>query len=856
MGGRGRRPARRTPERGSRTRPCLLRPRGEEPTLTDANLVAGRLDPEYFLGGTMPLDVDASQRSLSRLGERTGVDAATAARASFAPSSRRCRTRSGSSRCAAVTIPVTSRSSFGGAGPLHAALLARELGVARTVIPPAPGHFSALGMLLGDLRADAVRTHVGPLDAATIRPVFDELEADAMAELEREAGERSTERFARLRYVGQEHTLEVPLGEGPIDDEDHTAERFDAASEETYAFRLRTAVEIVEARVSVSAARDEPVEWSNAPTPAPELRAARGRPRPARRRANSDGRRTQNPAPRRSPRRSLHRRGAGHHRPRPARTVHLRRRALEPRARGGRVSDRFTTDVLREAFFAVTDEMFESLKRTSQSPVIYEVLDFAVGLTDARGELVSQGNGIAGFSACSARPCATRSFGFRISSGRHRGDERPFAGRRRPSVRCRDGPADLRGRRSRRVRGGEGPLDGGRWQGSRLVDRRLGGDLPGGTAAAVRPRRPRRRVDRDLVAVIGANSRLPDMTIGDLTAFAACLEVAERRVLELCRRYGVDDVAAAMAAAHERSEALSRAAVARLPHGVFEAEDFIDEDGLGNGPFPIRVRVEIDGERVVADFTGTHSQVPGPVNCTRSGLVSGIRTVFKAITDPNEPGSDAWFRPFEVICPPGTIFTAQRPAPVALYFEATEAATDLVWKALAPAMPGAPHGGQLSVCATAIACTHPDTGEPTLLVEPQAGGWGASVLKDGEHGLVSVGDGETYVIPAEVCEQRYGSGSSGSGSTSSRPRRSPPRRPRPRARVPDADRRQPHRRLRTAPLSPVGGRRRPRRLAELRRGRPHGRHKGAVRQGCAVPAEAGRSRAPRDGQRRRGRRSA
>ena len=145
------------------------------------------------------------------------------------------------------------------------------------------------------------------------------------------------------------------------------------------------------------------------------------------------------------------------------------------------------------------------------------------------------------------------------------------------------------------------------------------------------------------------------------------------------------------------------------------------------------------------------------MNCTRSGLVSGVRTVFKAITDPNEPGSDAWFRPFEVICPSGTIFTAERPAPVALYFEATEAATDLLWKALAPAIPEVLTAGSfVSVCATAISCTHPDTGEPTLLVEPQAGGWGASVLKDGEHGLVSVGDGETYVIPAEVCEQRYG----------------------------------------------------------------------------------------------------
>ena len=247
---------------------------GEEPTLTDANLVAGRLDPEYFLGGSMPLDVDAARRSLSRLGKGMGVDAATAARGVL---------RSVIAQMSNALRLVTLRRghdprdftfvAFGGAGPLHAALLARELGVARTVIPPGPGHFSALGMLLGDLRADAVRTHVGALDDATIRPLFDELQAEATAELERETGERRVERFARLRYVGQEHTLEVPLDEAPIDDEHlrRLRDRFDAASEETYAFRLPTAVEIVEARVSVSAARDEPFEWSTAPKPAPEL---------------------------------------------------------------------------------------------------------------------------------------------------------------------------------------------------------------------------------------------------------------------------------------------------------------------------------------------------------------------------------------------------------------------------------------------------------------------------------------------------------------------------------------------------------------------------------------------------------
>ena len=207
----------------------------------------------------------------------------------------------------------------------------------------------------------------------------------------------------------------------------------------------------------------------------------------------------------------------------------------------------------------------------------------------------------------------------------------------------------------------------------------------------------------------------------------------------------------------DRGEQLARLALAKIPHGVFTAADLTDADGLGHGPFPVQVRVEMSGTQVRCDFTGSHPQVPGPINCTWSGLVSGVRTVFKAITDPAEPATDGWFRPLEIVCPPGTVFTAQRPAPVAAYFESTEMATDLVWKALAPAFPERlTAGSYISTCSTSLALTHPGTGEPTLLVEPQAGGWGASRVKDGEHALFTAGDGETYVIPAEVAEQRYG----------------------------------------------------------------------------------------------------
>src|SRR5581483_4218324 len=137
---------------------------GEEPTVTDANLVAGRLDAEFFLGGSMRLDPDAAWRALERLGARLRVSAEEAARgvlrlaiAQMAHALRLVSVRRGHDPRDFTFV------AYGGAGPLHAALLARELGVTRTVIPPAPGNFSAFGMLLSEIRSDAVRTHVGRL---------------------------------------------------------------------------------------------------------------------------------------------------------------------------------------------------------------------------------------------------------------------------------------------------------------------------------------------------------------------------------------------------------------------------------------------------------------------------------------------------------------------------------------------------------------------------------------------------------------------------------------------------------------------------------------------------------------------
>ncbi|HUZ53849.1 MAG TPA: hydantoinase B/oxoprolinase family protein [Streptosporangiaceae bacterium] len=420
--------------------------------------------------------------------------------------------------------------------------------------------------------------------------------------------------------------------------------------------------------------------------------------------------------------------------------------------------DRFTMDVLREGFAAISDEMFVSLQRTSQSPIIYEVLDFAVGITDAAGELVAQGNGIAGFLGPLGdvvKEIIARRKELRPGDVIAAND--PYAGGGThlsdvALVRPVFSGTELIGFAAAKGHWTEvGGKDPGSWTADSQDVYAEGLQLP-----FVHAYRDGKAV-QDVRAILAANSRLPDMVLGDLTAQAACLEVAERRLLEMCARYGTPAVRTAMRAVLDRSERLAGDALARIPHGVFTAADFTDTDGLGNGPFPVQVRVEISEDGVCCDFTGSHGQVPGPINCTWSGLVSGVRTVFKAITDPAEPATDGWFRPLEIICPPGSIFNAQRPAPVAAYFEATEMASDLMWHALSPAFPDRlPAGTFVSVCSTSLALTHPDTGEPALLVEPQPGGWGAGRDADGQHGLVSVGDGETYVIPVEVAEQRYG----------------------------------------------------------------------------------------------------
>ncbi|HEX2236525.1 MAG TPA: hydantoinase/oxoprolinase family protein, partial [Actinomycetota bacterium] len=222
---------------------------GAEPTVTDAALVSGWLDPTYFLGGRMPLHPEPAADALGRLGARIGLSTeATAAGALRLVHEG----LAGALRLVTLEQGYDPRDftlcASGGAGPMHAALVAREIGVGRVLVPPSPGIFSAWAMLLLEPRADASATRVVRLDEAD-GSIFEGLRARAEARLAVPAERES--RAVSMRYRGQEHTLEVPYGDG-------LAQRFHAAHDERFGFSLPdAAIECVTFRLTVWGAPSE-----------------------------------------------------------------------------------------------------------------------------------------------------------------------------------------------------------------------------------------------------------------------------------------------------------------------------------------------------------------------------------------------------------------------------------------------------------------------------------------------------------------------------------------------------------------------------------------------------------------------
>jgi N-methylhydantoinase B len=422
------------------------------------------------------------------------------------------------------------------------------------------------------------------------------------------------------------------------------------------------------------------------------------------------------------------------------------------------VTDPFSIEIIGEILRASAEEMFITLGRTAQSPIIYEVLDMACGLVTSEGELIAEAEGVPGFIGCLSFAVqeildkhgveAMRAGDVYATNDPYRGGGTHLSDVVLVSPIIYQG--DLVAFAANKAHWTEvGGMAAGSWTTDSTEIYQEGLQLPAVQLYTAG------KASEGLIDLLRANVRLPNMTLGDLYAGVAALRAGERGVLAICEKYGLAALRETITIMLDRGERAARARLAQFPPGEYAAEMWIDDDGLTDEPLYVCVKVTITPDAFIADFSGSAPQAQGPINTTWTGLEVSCREIFKEATDPHFSNNDGFFRPLRVLCPDGTIFTAQRPAAVSTYWETGAYASDLIWKALFPvASDRLPAGHHLSVCGTIVSGMDEERGQ-FVLVEPQAGGWGAAVNRDGQSGMVPAGDGETYIMPVEVCESRF-----------------------------------------------------------------------------------------------------
>ncbi len=173
------------------------------------------------------------------------------------------------------------------------------------------------------------------------------------------------------------------------------------------------------------------------------------------------------------------------------------------------------------------------------------------------------------------------------------------------------------------------------------------------------------RMDRELLDMILANVRTPVEREGDLLAQCMAIKRGEQRLLELTAKYGRPTLRRNMTALKDYSERMMRAAIRRLPAGVYRAEDYLDNDGITRRPVKIAATVTIQDDRATIDFTGSHPQVEGSVNANYAVAVSATTYVFRCLVREDIPYTAGVMRPLEVIAPSGLVVSAQPPAAMA-----------------------------------------------------------------------------------------------------------------------------------------------------------------------------------------------
>ena len=420
--------------------------------------------------------------------------------------------------------------------------------------------------------------------------------------------------------------------------------------------------------------------------------------------------------------------------------------------------DPITTEIIRNAFISIADDMNAALFRSAYSPVIYEGRDCAVALLDENGVVLAQAVGVPLFLG-NLEICVqitAEKFGWDVFKpgdifymndsylqGTHLNDATVFApifweGKRVGFSASRAHWLDVGGKDPSQTTDSVGIYqEGMRWPPTRIYQ----------------DGEPR----TDIMEVLRANSRFGHLLIGDLNAQIAAMRTGEVRFKEILDRFGYDTVIGARDEIFRQSEELERQAVAAIPEGSYQASGFLDDNGNGDGPVPIHVRVEVKDGKVAANLEGSAPMTPGPINAGLAQTISACRMAFKMLIQPERPVDGGTFKTFSVVVPDGCLFNAREPAPCQWYFTPQGLLIDLFFKAMAPVMPDrtacAHYGDSMVVWFDGV---DPRRGnERFLALEANPGGWGAWSSGDGQDALINIVNGPFKDLPIEVYENKY-----------------------------------------------------------------------------------------------------
>lgn len=420
-------------------------------------------------------------------------------------------------------------------------------------------------------------------------------------------------------------------------------------------------------------------------------------------------------------------------------------------------SDPVLTEIIRHGVLAVTEEMKNNLTRTAYNMIIYEALDFTVGLFTPEGDTISIGIGLPMFIRGMSETVRAKLKYFG-ADGIEDGDI------------LITNDAYLTGSHLNHVTLSLPIFQDGRLSGwaccmAHWID--IGGTIGGittdiyaeGLQIPIMKLRMAHAMNEDLVNIIRMNVRIPDRAMGDLRAQITAVTTGERRFRELLQRYGRKETLDAIADIMMQSERAARARTLAIPDGEYEATSYMDDDGVEIGKrIPIKVKVVVKGEEMTIDLTEVAKQVRGFYN---SGMTTGYacaQVAYKCLTSPTDyPINEGSFRSLKVNLTPGTIVSAVKPAAMRWWMTFPMTIVDTVFKAVQHAIPEKVIAGHhADLIAVRVHGIHPRSGN--LFIGgfgPLGGGWGAKMTEDGQSATVCMNDGDTHNSPIESVEAKF-----------------------------------------------------------------------------------------------------